>query len=180
MNKEVKDQFSFEKKCQPKIDEIYRIFTYIENINRSNNCKKYDVILTTIEGQDIKIEEKFRRHNARVYDDFLFEIIQSVFPDTRKESKEKLDLGWYYYCEADQVNVCYLNKDENIDKIYSVKWNDFKNWFEENYKSLSKKINVSISTNGYGLTINCAIKWKYIPIELYEVISEYNREQEKN
>jgi hypothetical protein len=139
--------FDYEKQCQEQIDQYY-----IERLNfkpeRHHSCRKWDFKFFK-NGKLYAVEEKFRK---RDFGDFLIEIMQDV------PSK---NMGWFYETEAD-----YIFYVVQMEAIYIVKWQKFKNWFLQNWKSA--KTTVQKSEEGYGLTLNIAISWSKIPSDIYE------------
>lgn len=137
-----KEFFEKEKESRKIVDLFYKSQGW--KFDRSRACQTYDVI---IEG--IKVEEKFRYDD---YGDFLIEIMQDV---------NTCNWGWYYKTEASRI--FYVVKDK---KIYSVDWNKFKDWLKKDYFKL--RIHGRVSVQGYGLTVNIAIKWGDIPDCIYK------------
>jgi len=133
-----------EKQSQLILDTFYINKNW--KFDRSVACKKYDLLIN-----NVYVEEKFRYED---YDDFLIEIIQDVI--TR-------NAGWYYTTEPGWL--FYIVKDEYL---YTVIWSRFKEWFINELKN-GTKFKPVISIQGFGYTINLAIKWDDIPENLYKL-----------
>ena len=134
--------FEKERGSQKLIDQFYKYQGW--NYDRSGSCETYDVII-----EEAKVEEKFRYED---YGDFLIEVMQDVI---------SCNMGWYYKTHAERI--FYIIKDKTL---YSIDWFYFKKWLKNNYSNL--RITGRISVQGYGLTVNIAIKWLDIPRDLYK------------
>jgi len=133
-----------EKQSQTILDDFYVRNNW--KFDRSVACKQYDLIIN-----NVLIEEKFRYEN---YNDFLIELLQDVIT---------CNLGWYYKTGANYL--FYIVKDEYL---YSLNWLKFKEWF---IGELKKGIwfKPIISAQGFGYTMNLAIKWDDIPKDFYKL-----------
>jgi len=142
---DLKDYQIKEKESQEFMDLFYKSKGW--TFNRESACKEYDIII-----EECKVEEKFRYND---YNDFLIEIIQDII---------SFNKGWYYETKAKKI--FYIINDQ---KLYSIDWDKFKNWFKLEYKNI--KFRPIISIMGWGLTINIAIKWDEIPKKYYKIFN---------
>ena len=151
-NQEEIDQFvEGEKLAQGYMDIEYHLRGY-QIINRNGNRARD--LLIAIDGQEYKVEEKFRSSD---YGDFLVEILQCMI------TKE---VGWFYKTKAD-ILAYVICKDWKPYHFYLVDWRKFPQWFN-GYLLQNKSPKCRISSRGIGLTLNLAISWGSIPDNIYE------------
>ena len=145
--------FDDEKRMQPFMDEWYRK-KGATNIDRSQSCKQFDVIVT-INGYSWKIEEKFLFTDT--YDQGLVEIIQDMNTN---------DPGWFYHLDCHTLLWIYCGLDNGRNgkipkppiEIHSIKWPHLKNyilerWTEETWATFQ------ICPKHYGTTLNYPVDW---------------------
>ncbi|KKL74182.1 hypothetical protein LCGC14_2067440 [marine sediment metagenome] len=136
--KEVEDNFSFERRCQPYADDFYRSKGYTPERVEGPENKLYDVKLKK-NGVKVTVEEKFLRNDA----DIMFVEIKQ---DTETDAP-----GWIEYTRATYLFyvmpsgaiLCFMSKLKKFIRYYGSFYPD------------------AICTKGWGRTLN-----KVIPIEV--------------
>lgn len=145
-----------EKNAQYWMDIWYQHWGF-EIIDRTGN-KKRDLVLKG-KNNNFKVEEKYREKD---WGDFLVEIIQDMVGNKP---------GWFYTETPNILNYIILDCEKKPKIAYWIQFNKFKNWFF-NYLSENKHPRGVISPEGFGLTLNIAISWDFIPEDIchrYEI-----------
>ena len=148
--------YDLERRAQEYLNELYKDIGAII-VSRNGNTKR-DLVVS-VNGKELKIEEKIRNASVSGIQDIAIEILQDMSTTGA--------YGWFYTEEFDYLVYAWCKDTGEPIKVLSIDWEKFKAWFL-NWLCEKKHVAALVSCKGWGKTINILVPIKSIPRNLYK------------
>lgn len=144
--------FEFEKLYIPILNEYYESRGWEYERVRGKENENQDLFLY-VRGKKIPVEEKGLKY---CHPDAPIELIQDIF---------SFNLGWFFKTKAERIMFIYYDKVKQMPKrLYNVHFPRLDEQLRQNWKEWygRKVLFIRAAIEGYGLTINACVPWKYL------------------